>query len=90
LADFGYAREVGPGVYDVHSPVVADRQQVIDKLRMYLRHLPPERIWVNPDCGLKTRGWKEVIPSLVHIVEAVEMLRTEVGESRVAAGPNGR
>jgi 5-methyltetrahydropteroyltriglutamate--homocysteine methyltransferase len=90
LAEFDYGREVGPGVYDVHSPVVADRQQVIDKLRMYLRHLPAERIWVNPDCGLKTRGWPEVIPSLAHIVEAVETVRTEVGETPVAEGTNNR
>ncbi len=90
LAEFDYGREVGPGVYDVHSPVIADRQQVIDKLRMYLRHLPAERIWINPDCGLKTRGWKEVIPSLAHIVEAVETVRAEAGETRVASGINGR
>lgn len=90
LAEYDYGREVGPGVYDVHSPVVADRQQVIDKLRTYLRHLPPERIWINPDCGLKTRGWKEVIPSLAHIVDAVETVRAETGETRVTAGINGR
>ncbi|MGA9190712.1 MAG: 5-methyltetrahydropteroyltriglutamate--homocysteine S-methyltransferase [Anaerolineales bacterium] len=90
LADFDYGREVGPGVYDVHSPVIADRQQVIDKLRMYLRHLPAERIWINPDCGLKTRGWKEVIPSLAHIVEAVETVRAEADETKLAAGINGR
>jgi 5-methyltetrahydropteroyltriglutamate--homocysteine methyltransferase len=90
LAQFDYSREVGPGVYDVHSPVVADKGLVIDKLRMYLRHLPAERIWVNPDCGLKTRGWREVIPSLAHIVEAVETVRTEVGEAPVPAGGDGR
>ncbi len=85
LADFDYGREVGPGVYDIHSPVVPTRDQVVDKLRMYLRHLPPERVWVNPDCGLKTRGWKEVLPSLAHIVEAVEIVRAEVAESPVPA-----
>ena len=84
LAEYDYGREVGPGVYDVHSPVVADRQQVIDKLRMYLRHMPPERIWVNPDCGLKTRGWTEVIPSLAHVMEAVEVVRAEAETNRPA------
>ncbi len=78
LAQYGYARQVGPGVYDVHSPVVPDREQVKAKLRTFLRHLEPGQIWVNPDCGLKTRGWKEVLPSLNHIVDAVEELREEL------------
>ncbi len=78
LAAYGYEREVGPGVYDVHSPVVPDREQVKAKLRTFLRHLEPGQVWVNPDCGLKTRGWGEVIPALTHITEAVNELRREL------------
>ncbi|MGA9533514.1 MAG: 5-methyltetrahydropteroyltriglutamate--homocysteine S-methyltransferase [Anaerolineales bacterium] len=77
LADFGYDREVGPGVYDVHSPVVPDTDHVADKLRTFRQHLNPDRIWVNPDCGLKTRGWQEVIPSLENLVQAAERVRAE-------------
>jgi 5-methyltetrahydropteroyltriglutamate--homocysteine methyltransferase len=75
LAAYGYPREVGPGVYDIHSPVVPTAGFVLEKLRSFLHHLPPERIWVNPDCGLKTRTWAEVLPSLQHMVEAVRALR---------------
>ncbi len=78
LAQYGYARQVGPGVYDVHSPVVPDKEQIKAKLRTFLKHLEADQIWVNPDCGLKTRGWKEVLPSLNHIVDAVEELREEL------------
>jgi 5-methyltetrahydropteroyltriglutamate--homocysteine methyltransferase len=79
LTKFGYAREVGPGVYDVHSPNIPEVEQVKDKLRMFARHFRPEQIWVNPDCGLKTRNWEEVLPSLGNIVEAVRQIREETG-----------
>lgn len=78
LADYGYAREVGPGVYDVHSPVVPPVEEIRAKLQSFLRHLDPNQIWVNPDCGLKTRAWDEVRPSLQNIVEAVAALREEL------------
>jgi len=77
LANYGYDREVGPGVYDVHSPVIPDADQVAQKLRTFRQHLNPEQIWVNPDCGLKTRGWREVIPSLENLVRAAERVRAE-------------
>jgi 5-methyltetrahydropteroyltriglutamate--homocysteine methyltransferase len=80
LAEYQYDREVGPGVYDVHSPVVPDEAQVVEKLRSFARHLPPERIWVNPDCGLKTRGWQEVLPSLENLVRAAHEVRAELSE----------
>jgi 5-methyltetrahydropteroyltriglutamate--homocysteine methyltransferase len=79
LTKFGYAREVGPGVYDVHSANIPEVEQVKDKLRMFARHFRPEQIWVNPDCGLKTRNWEEVLPSLGNIVEAVRQIREETG-----------
>jgi 5-methyltetrahydropteroyltriglutamate--homocysteine methyltransferase len=72
---FCYPNEIGPGVYDIHSPrvpAVAEMQQLLEKA---LRVLPPENIWVNPDCGLKTRGWAEVKPALRHMVEAARRLR---------------
>jgi len=75
LAAYGYPREVGPGVYDIHSPVVPTAAFIREKVASFLRHLPPERIWVNPDCGLKTRTWAEVLPSLQHMVDAVRALR---------------
>lgn len=79
LAKFGYAREVGPGVYDVHSANIPEVEQVKEKLRAFAQHFRPEQIWVNPDCGLKTRNWEEVLPSLGNIVEAVRQIREEVG-----------
>lgn len=78
LAAYGYPREVGPGVYDIHSPVVPTAAFVEEKLRSFLQHLAPERIWVNPDCGLKTRTWAEVLPSLQAMVAAVMRLREEL------------
>ncbi len=79
LARYGYAREVGPGVYDIHSPVVPSVDFIVAKLRMFLKHLEPEQIWVNPDCGLKTRAWDEVIPTLRNLVDAVRIVREELG-----------
>jgi 5-methyltetrahydropteroyltriglutamate--homocysteine methyltransferase len=84
LADYGgtqhrgYPREVGPGVYDIHSPVVPDVAFIREKLDSFIRHLNVEQIWVNPDCGLKTRQWDEVIPALRHMVEAVREMRQDL------------
>ncbi len=78
LAEYGYPREVGPGVYDIHSPVVPTVTFIEAKLRMFVKHLKQEQIWVNPDCGLKTRAWAEVLPSLRNMLKAVAMLRTSL------------
>lgn len=75
LADYGYPREVGPGVYDIHSPVTPSVDFITAKLRSFAQHLPPAQLWVNPDCGLKTRTWAEVIPALKGIMAAVQVLR---------------
>ncbi|NLU67736.1 5-methyltetrahydropteroyltriglutamate--homocysteine S-methyltransferase [Streptomyces sp. HNM0574] len=75
LAAAGYPNEVGPGVYDIHSPRVPDADEVASLLRKGLKSVPPERLWVNPDCGLKTRGWAEVRTSLQHLVEAARAVR---------------
>ncbi|MEX0788901.1 MAG: 5-methyltetrahydropteroyltriglutamate--homocysteine S-methyltransferase, partial [Anaerolineales bacterium] len=78
LARFGYRRQVGPGVYDVHSPAVLSLEAAMGKLRSFHRHLPPDQIWVNPDCGLKTRDWPEVLASLRNLVAAARQVREEV------------
>ncbi|MET7763291.1 5-methyltetrahydropteroyltriglutamate--homocysteine S-methyltransferase [Streptomyces sp. NPDC005393] len=75
LAEAGYPREVGPGVYDIHSPRVPSAEEAAALLRRGLEAIPPERLWVNPDCGLKTRGWPEVRTSLKHMVAAAREVR---------------
>ena len=72
---FQYPNEIGPGVYDIHSPRVPAKAEMIALLEKATEVLPPERIWVNPDCGLKTRGWAEVRPALEHMVNAAKTLR---------------
>jgi len=87
FATFRYPNEIGPGVYDIHSPRVpnvAEMEQLIEKA---LRVLPPGNIWVNPDCGLKTRGWAEVKPALRNLVEAARRLRVRYN-ALVALSPN--
>ncbi|WP_329524504.1 5-methyltetrahydropteroyltriglutamate--homocysteine S-methyltransferase [Streptomyces jietaisiensis] len=78
LAAHGYPREAGPGVYDIHSPRVPSTDEAADLLRTGLKAIPAERLWVNPDCGLKTRGWPEVRASLEHLVAAAREVRREV------------
>ncbi len=78
LADYGYSREVGPGVYDIHSPVVPAPEFIHEKLAAFLTYLDPERVWVNPDCGLKTRAWHEVVPALESLVAAARELREKI------------
>ena len=72
-----YPNEIGPGVYDIHSPRVAETEEMSNLLRRAVDVIPPERLWVNPDCGLKTRRWEEVKPSLLHMVEAAKELRSQ-------------
>ena len=78
LADHGYPREAGPGVYDIHSPRVPSTEEATALLRKGLEALPPERLWVNPDCGLKTRGWPETRASLENLVAAAHAVRREL------------
>jgi len=72
---FNYPNEIGPGVYDIHSPNVPTQQQIVQLMRKAAEKIPAQRLWVNPDCGLKTRQWNEVIPSLTNMVAAAAMLR---------------
>lgn len=73
--DFRYPNEIGPGVYDIHSPNIPDQAQIVDLMRKASERIPPERLWINPDCGLKTRQWAEVIPALRNMVAAAQALR---------------
>ncbi|WP_432349500.1 5-methyltetrahydropteroyltriglutamate--homocysteine S-methyltransferase (plasmid) [Shinella yambaruensis] len=82
--DFQYPNEIGPGVYDIHSPRVPDVEEMTDLLSLARRRLEDRQLWINPDCGLKTRKWEEVRPALVNMVEAARRLRGEDG-SAVAA-----
>ncbi|WP_251092087.1 5-methyltetrahydropteroyltriglutamate--homocysteine S-methyltransferase [Streptomyces sp. Caat 7-52] len=81
LAAHGYPREAGPGVYDIHSPRVPSAEEAAELLRTGLRAIPAERLWVNPDCGLKTRGWPETRASLENLVEAARTVRQELSGS---------
>lgn len=74
-ADF--RTEVGPGVYDIHSPRVPSEDEIVAALGKMLAKIPREKLWVNPDCGLKTRGWTETVPSLENLVGAARKLRNE-------------
>lgn len=78
FGDFRYPNEIGPGVYDIHSPRVPDTAEMLRLLRKAAEVIPPELLWVNPDCGLKTRGWVETEAALGRMVEAARELRREV------------
>ncbi|QES47036.1 5-methyltetrahydropteroyltriglutamate--homocysteine S-methyltransferase [Streptomyces venezuelae] len=78
LAEHGYPREAGPGVWDIHSPRVPSTGEAAGLLRKGLEAIPAERLWVNPDCGLKTRGWTETRASLENLVAAAREVRAEL------------
>jgi 5-methyltetrahydropteroyltriglutamate--homocysteine methyltransferase len=72
---YHYPNEIGPGVYDIHSPSIPSVESMCDLLTKALKVLKPEQLWVNPDCGLKTRTWAEVRPALENMVAAARVLR---------------
>jgi len=74
---FNYPNEIGPGVYDIHSPNIPTEQHMVELIRKASERIPAERLWINPDCGLKTRQWAEVIPALTNMVSAAKSLRAE-------------
>ncbi len=84
FVDFKYPNEIGPGVYDIHSPRVPAKNEMKDLILKAVEVLPIERIWVNPDCGLKTRGWPEVESALKEMVNATKELRDEL-QSKASA-----
>ncbi|MDR0392063.1 MAG: 5-methyltetrahydropteroyltriglutamate--homocysteine S-methyltransferase [Planctomycetaceae bacterium] len=75
LQDFEYPNEIGLGVYDIHSPRIPSKDEIIELLKKTLQYIPKERLWINPDCGLKTREWIETLASLKNMVEAAQYLR---------------
>lgn len=84
FVEFKYPNQIGPGVYDIHSPRVPKQEEMEALLNKALQVLKPEQVWVNPDCGLKTRGWAEVEPALKSMVAAAKALR------KVAAAPKAK
>ncbi len=72
---YKYPNEIGPGVYDIHSPRVPDVSEMTELLSLARKRLSEDQLWINPDCGLKTRGWAEVRPALVNMVEAAREMR---------------
>jgi 5-methyltetrahydropteroyltriglutamate--homocysteine methyltransferase len=79
---FKYPNEIGPGVYDIHSPRIPQTREMLELLEKACLVINPEQLWVNPDCGLKTRGWPEVVTSLTRMVEAASLLRARLGGSK--------
>ncbi len=73
--NFDYPNDIGPGVYDIHSPNVPTTQHIVDLMQKATQRIPVERLWINPDCGLKTRKWPEVNEALARMVESAEYLR---------------
>ena len=72
---FAYPNEIGPGVYDIHSPRIPEIAEITELLKLARRRLTDAQLWINPDCGLKTRKWEEVRPALVNMVAAARELR---------------
>ncbi|HVW68306.1 MAG TPA: 5-methyltetrahydropteroyltriglutamate--homocysteine S-methyltransferase [Steroidobacteraceae bacterium] len=72
---FKYPNQIGPGVYDIHSPNIPTQEHIVQLMRKAAERIPAERLWINPDCGLKTRQWSEVIPALTNMVAAAKTLR---------------
>lgn len=84
VTEAGYSHQIGNGVYDIHSPVVPATEQLVEQLKAGIANLPIQQIWVNPDCGLKTRRWEEVVPALQNMVEATRLLRQETSSEQSA------
>ena len=74
---FEYPNEIGPGVYDIHSPNIPTQEQIVHLIERAAERIPAERLWVNPDCGLKTRQWSEVTPALENLIAATKTLRAK-------------
>ncbi|WP_354623283.1 5-methyltetrahydropteroyltriglutamate--homocysteine S-methyltransferase [Psychromonas sp. MME2] len=73
--EFNYPNGIGPGVYDIHSPNIPNVDQIVSLMEKAAERIPTQQLWVNPDCGLKTRRWEEVIPALENMVRAAQQLR---------------
>ena len=84
FAKFKYPNEIGPGVYDIHSPRVPDTAEMINLLEKAAKVVDARQLWVNPDCGLKTRGWPEVKAALKNMVSAAKDMRAKTKASAAA------
>lgn len=84
FASFKYPNEIGPGVYDIHSPRVPSTEEMVALLEKAAKVIKPDQLWVNPDCGLKTRGWAEVEPALKNMVAAAKEMREKIKNSAAA------
>ncbi|MDR1461025.1 MAG: 5-methyltetrahydropteroyltriglutamate--homocysteine S-methyltransferase [Campylobacteraceae bacterium] len=73
--EVGYKQEIGPGIYDIHSPRIPSIEEMTNQINALLEIFPKEKLWINPDCGLKTRKWNEVVPALKNLVKAVKKVR---------------
>ena len=78
FADFKYPNEIGPGVYDIHSPRIPSTEEMVALLEKALEVIPARNLWVNPDCGLKTRGWHETEEALKNMIQAAKFIRKSV------------
>ena len=74
---FAYPNDIGPGVYDIHSPNIPSVEEMVTLMSKAADKIPVKQLWVNPDCGLKTRTWDEVEPALKNLVEATKILRRQ-------------
>ncbi|MGB5445194.1 MAG: 5-methyltetrahydropteroyltriglutamate--homocysteine S-methyltransferase [Psychromonas sp.] len=93
FASFNYPNAIGPGVYDIHSPNIPKIGQMVSLIEKAAVHIPEQQLWVNPDCGLKTRQWHEVKPALENMVKAAAQLRANfinAGDDRLALNPIGK
>ena len=77
FVDEAYPRHIGPGVYDIHSPRIPSEEEIKYRIEEMLQYLKPEQLWIDPDCGLKTRAWKETKPALEHLVNAAKFYRAK-------------
>src|SRR5690606_11882720 len=81
---FAYPNAIGPGVYDIHSPNVPPVDEIVHRVRLTAERIPIDRLWINPDCGLKTRGWPEVTQAFAHMVATARRLRESLGSGASA------
>jgi 5-methyltetrahydropteroyltriglutamate--homocysteine methyltransferase len=77
---FKYPNDIGPGVYDIHSPRIPTVDEMVNLMEKAAKAIPLQQLWVNPDCGLKTRDWPEVRTALQHMVTAAKLLREKYAE----------
>ncbi len=78
--EFNYPNDIGPGVYDIHSPNIPDTKEIAQLIRKALEVIPAAQLWINPDCGLKTRRWEEITPALKNMQKAVQEVREELAK----------